>query len=68
MSAMVLLVVVFAAWVGWFVASLAGIRLEEARRGVPKAERRSVTVLPIVPLFPLAVWGVALMIDLVADP
>ena len=68
MNALVLLAVVFAAWVAWCAAGIAQVKLEDARRGVPKAERRGSTSLPIIPLLPLAVWGVALLIDLAADP
>ena len=68
MNALVLLVVVFAAWVAWFMAGLASFALKDTRLGVPKAERRGVSIAPIIPLFPLAVWGVALLIDLAADP
>ncbi len=68
MNAAILLVVVFAAWVAWVMAGVAGIALEDARLGVPEAERRGVSILPAIPLFPLVVWGVALLIDLAADP
>ncbi len=68
MNALILLIVVFAAWVAWCAAGIAQIKLEDARRGVPKAERRGSTSLPAIPFFPLAVWGIALLIDLAADP
>jgi len=68
MGAALLLLVVFAAWVLIFAA--AGLRkaVEDARRGVPEGERSGVIAAPIIPVFPLAVWGLALLADRVVPP
>ena len=42
---------------------MAEVALLEARKGIPEGERRRVSILPVIPLFPLIFWGIALFID-----
>lgn len=37
--------------------------MSEARRGIPEGERRGVSIFPGLPVFPLAFWGIALLVD-----
>ena len=47
---------------------MAEVALSEARRGIPEGERRGVSILPGFPIFPLAFWGAALVVDWFASP
>ena len=50
----------------WYIGALGSAdeaALENAQRGVPEHERGGVSILPVFPLFPLAFWGLALLID-----
>jgi hypothetical protein len=68
MSSWPLLVFIFLVWCLWLIASVFQRAVADARRGVPEHERGGVSVLPGIPVFPLAFWGVALLIDRVANP
>jgi hypothetical protein len=50
------------------VAGAAGLAVEAARRGLPEEQRRGVSIFPVIPVYPLAFWGVAMLIDWLADP
>src|SRR5262245_58599294 len=63
-----LLILVTIVWVLLMMASMARLAMEDARRGVPENERRGVSCLPVFPVVPLVMWGVALLIDLIAEP
>ena len=67
-SALLLLLVVFAAWVLIILAGLVSKSLDEDLRKVPDNERHGVCIAPVIPLAPLAAWGFALMVDIVARP
>ncbi len=55
-------------WLLWLCACIIQISLSEARRGIPEEERRSVSIFPAFPIFPLAFWGAAMLIDWLANP
>ena len=40
----------------------------EAYGGIPEGQRGGVSILPGIPVFPLAFWGIAWMIDRAARP
>lgn len=61
-------VFIFAVWCLWAVAAMVGRAAEDARRDLPNGQRGGVSVLPVIPVFPLAFWGAALLIDWAADP
>jgi hypothetical protein len=63
-----LLILLFVAWTLWLFACMAEVALAEARKGIPEAERRGVSILPGMPIFPLVFWGIALFIDLFVKP
>lgn len=63
-----LLVLIFAVWCVWAVAAAARRHIADARRGVPAGERGGVSVFPVIPLFPLILWGLALKIDDSSSP
>jgi hypothetical protein len=56
------------AWLLWIFACVAQVGLEDARNPLPDGRRRSFSPAPVVPLFPLAFWGLAKLIDLFAAP
>ena len=68
MSTWVLLAFLLLMWVLWLFACMSEVALSEARRGIPEGERRGVSILPGFPVFPLAFWGAALLVDWVANP
>ena len=68
MSQWFLLAFVLAIWVLWLIACVAQAAVSDALRGVPDDQRRGVSVLPGYPLFPLALWGAALLINRLMDP
>lgn len=63
MSPWLLLAFLLFVWIIWVVGCVAEADLEDAQRGAPEGEHRGVSVLPVFPLFPLAFWGMALLID-----
>jgi hypothetical protein len=68
MGAVVLLLVVFIACLLIFLAAAAQLAVEDRQRGLSEGERRGVSIVPIIPVYPLAIWGFALLLDMVADP
>ena len=68
MPAWVLLLLLFVAWFLWLLACMAEVALSEASKGIPEGERRGVSILPGMPLFPLVFWGIALLIDQFVEP
>ena len=56
------------AWIVWAFACMTEVALSESRKGIPEGERRSVSILPVIPLFPLVFWGIALFIDQFFEP
>jgi hypothetical protein len=63
-----LLLLLLVIWMLWAIACAAEAAVADARRGIPKGQRRGVSILPAFPLFPLVFWVIALLIDSVADP
>jgi hypothetical protein len=68
MSSWPLLLLITTAWLFWAFATAARLAVEDARRQVPEDQRRGVSLLPVIPVLPLVLWGVALLVDLVAEP
>jgi hypothetical protein len=66
MSMWWLLALIFFAWMLWGAACLSQKTVANAQ--LPKDKRGSVSLLPVIPVFPLALWGLALLIDLIIDP
>ena len=62
-SPWLLLVLLLVVWYLGGLGSAAEADLENAQKGVPDHKRGGVSILPIFPLFPLAFWGLALLID-----
>ena len=59
----VLLVYLLAVWALWFVSCVAEASLSDVRRGVPEGERHGVSLFPVIPVFPLVAWAIALLVD-----
>ena len=68
MSPWLLLAFVLTVWLVWVPACAVQAALADALRGVPDGQRRGVSILPGFPLFPLAFWGAALLIDRFVSP
>src|SRR5438067_436491 len=68
MPSWLLLVFLFATWFVWVIACAAEKAVGGVLRGLPEGQRGSVSIAPGIPLFPLAFWGIALLIDFVVDP
>ena len=58
----------FVAWILWMYACTTEVALSEARKGIPEGERKGVSIFPVLPIFPLVFWGIALFIDQFARP
>jgi hypothetical protein len=61
MSIWWLLALVFIAWILWGAACVAQKAVTNAQ--LPKERRGGVSLLPVIPIFPMAFWGVAVLID-----
>jgi hypothetical protein len=59
---------VFAVWMLWVFAAAASKSANQARSGVPHAQRHGVSFIPIIPIFPLGIWITALLVDLAVPP
>ena len=63
-----LLLCLLLVWCLWAVAATMEVAVRDARRPLPDGRRRGMSPMPIFPVFPLAFWGVAKLIDLIMDP
>ncbi len=63
-----LLAYIFFVWCLWTVACTAQNGVEDARRPLPNGQRRGTSPLPGILIFPLVLWGIAELIDLIVDP
>ena len=68
MTTWLLLAFLLAVWALWFVSCVAEAGLSDIRRGVPAEQRHGVSLFPVIPLFPLVAWGVALLVDRFVSP
>lgn len=59
---------VFIVWCLWALAAAAQCAAEDARRGIPDGQRAGTSLAPAIPVFPLALWGAAWLIDYAASP
>jgi hypothetical protein len=59
---------IFVVWCLWAVAAVAQRAAEDARRGTPAVQRGGVSILRVIPVFPVVVWGIVWMIDCAIDP
>jgi hypothetical protein len=68
MPAWALPVFVFLVWCLWAMAAAAQRGAADARRGIPAEQWGGVSIFPAIPVFPLAFWGIAWLIDHAASP
>jgi hypothetical protein len=59
---------IFVVWCLWAVAAVAQRAAEDVRRGTPEGQPGGVSILPVIPAFPVVLWGIAWLIDRVIDP
>ena len=59
----VLPLLVWFAWCMWVPAAVADRAARDAANGVAQDKRGGVSVFPVLPLFPLLAWGVAVAVD-----
>lgn len=58
-----LLLLIVATWWLWVVAAAASKAATYVRRGTPPAERGGMSLLPVIPVVPLVLFGGALAVD-----
>lgn len=63
-----LLIEVLVVWLLWGIAAAVGHAVADTRSGIPEGQRGGVSIAPIFPVFPLAFWGVALLVDRAIGP
>lgn len=59
---------IFAVWCLWVLAAATGHAVEKASLGIPREQRGGISVAPVIPIFPIAFWGAALLVDCFANP
>jgi hypothetical protein len=62
------LLFVFLVWCLWAVAAAMQAAVQDARHPLPGGQRRGVSLTPVIPVFPLALWGGAQLMDLLVSP
>jgi hypothetical protein len=55
-------------WCLWAVAVAAQRAVEDARRGIPEGRRGGVSIFPVIPVFPVVLWGIGWLIDRAVSP
>ncbi len=68
MTAWILPVLIFLVWILWVAACAEESNLRSAKEGRPPSERPGTSILPGFPLFPLAFWGIAWVVDRFVEP
>jgi hypothetical protein len=68
MPAWVLPAFLFFVWCWWAVAATVRQAALDARRGLPEGRRGGMSILPVIPLLPLWMWGIAWTFDRIARP
>ena len=63
-----LLLFVFFVWCLWAVAASVQVAAENARLPASSGQQRGISLVPVIPVFPLVLWGAAELIDLVSNP
>ncbi len=63
MNSWILPIFIFLVWSIWVVACAAQVAEKQASEGVPEKDRSGTSILPGMPVFPLAFWGVSWIID-----
>ena len=61
MTTWTLLAFIFGVWILCCIPALLEKAIQNAK--LPEEERGGVTIVPVIPLFPLALWGVAILIN-----
>ena len=61
-------VIIFVAWLTASVAPAGSKAIEDAKRGVPEDKRQGTSIMPLFPVLPLMMWGIAWLINQVASP
>jgi hypothetical protein len=68
MSWWLLLLFIFLVWCLWAAAAMAQVAVYNARNSIRNGDERGLSLVPVIPVFPLLFWGAAKLIDLIADP
>lgn len=56
------------AWLLWCFAGVWEVKVEDRRNPLPDGTRRGFSIVPVIPLYPVALWGIAKLIDRFANP
>jgi hypothetical protein len=68
MSWWLLLLIVMLVWLLWMPAAILQKAAENVAKRVPKDQQGGVSILPVFPLFPLILFAVAKLTDLLVSP
>ncbi len=63
-----LLIEVWIVWLLWCVGAVNGKALFNARKRVPLEKRGGVSLLPLIPMFPMGFWVFAICADVFVEP
>lgn len=55
-------------WLMWAVAATLQVRVRDVVEPLTDGNRRGMSVVPVIPLFPLLLWGIANLVDLGVAP
>jgi len=58
-----LLAFLFFVWIVWVIAAMLKVEIENVRKPVAGGRKRGMSPTPAIPLFPLAFWGFATLVD-----
>lgn len=59
----ILLVAIITVWILWVIAAMFQIAIVDTRTPQADGKRRGMSVAPVIPLVPVALWGVAAIVD-----
>jgi hypothetical protein len=58
----------FVVWCLWAIAATLQVELTNIRDPLPKGQKRGMSVLPVIPLYPLVFWMIAFLVDSARSP
>ena len=63
-----LLLWLFVVWCLWAIAATLQVGLTNISDPLPNGQRRGMSVLPVIPLYPIGLWGIGFLVDSVCSP
>jgi len=56
-------ITIFVAWLAFAVVPAGPKAIEDAKQGVPDDQTQGTSIMPLFPVLPLAMWGIAWLIN-----